>query len=252
MVLVWEKPTPGSFEVHIWKRGVCRFLYFKMALKQSKIQANEGEVINYHNAHIFQKWKAASFMWPGHRYSALFQSSSEASLDKDQYSEREARSGRPSIFSSTWVWAWHSVCMCNAGPSLPSAPLRMLRLHGNPTYWTDEKSTQIRPRWSNGWNQAQRESARGYVSAATRMLRCVLTTPTWPTGYSVGQTEKLLRYNAPVLEGLKKTSRIVELVKAQNSILCPGAEQAQVRWRRLEVQKDTERPGRDGWKATLH
>lgn len=93
------------------------------------------------------------------RYAALFHFSSEASLEKDQYSESEAAQASPLFLAP-------DECMCvfrcvrSAGRSLPSAALRMACLHGNPTYWTDEGSTQIWPRWSNGWCQTERERAR--------------------------------------------------------------------------------------------
>lgn len=57
-----------------------------------------------------------------------------------------------------------------ADPPAPSAALP--RLHGNTAKWTEEESTQIRPRWSNGWCWSERESARGSTCVVPR--RCGL------------------------------------------------------------------------------
>lgn len=154
-------------------------------------------MIHQHNAHSFPKWKPC-LSHLSSRYSAPFHFSSEASLDEDQYSEREAVPVSPSIFRRWTVSVAACVYVCNAEQRLPSAALWMPCLHGNHTYWTDERSTQIRPRWSNGWCQTERERARNL------RLRCHVFAP--PRAYAINVADGMQRgthLRGKVATGLK-------------------------------------------------
>lgn len=100
------------------------------------------------------------------KYSALFHFFTGASLDENQCSERAAAQASPLYLGSHECVRSVCACVCNADRRLPSAALWALRLHGDHTYWTDERSTQIRPRWSNGRCQAERERARNLRSSS--------------------------------------------------------------------------------------
>lgn len=120
-------------------------------------------------------------------------SHTQLSLDQDQYSNREAAQA-----GTLFLVLWASV---RCRPIAPISSSITADLHGNHTYWADEGSTQIRPRWSNGWWQKERERARdlrlgchvGFTTACLRRERSIRRV--------VGQTreENLLGGETPKL-----------------------------------------------------